>query len=108
MVGLFICASLKEQFEFLLAEWAHDGLFAPGLGRTQDPFLGAGGTLRLPVPGGHTELTDLPRLVTTRGGAYVFLPSVTVYRVVQSQMRSGDVEERLDILSVARRGEFAA
>ncbi len=80
VVGLFICASLKEQFEFLLAEWAHDGLFAPGLGRTQDPFLGAGGTFRVPVPGGRTELTDLPRLVTTRGGAYVFLPSLTAIR----------------------------
>ncbi|TFV57023.1 hypothetical protein E4P41_15080 [Geodermatophilus sp. DF01-2] len=39
------------------------------------PFLGAGGTFRVPVPGGRTELTDLSRLGTTRGGAYVFLPN---------------------------------
>ncbi len=80
VVGLFIGVSLKEQFEFILAEWAQRGTFAPGLGRTRDPFLGGGGTFRVPVPGGRTELTDLPRLVTTRGGAYVFLPSVTGIR----------------------------
>lgn len=80
VIGLFIGASLKEQFEFILAEWAHGGDFAPGLHGTQDPFLGAGGTFRVPVPGGRTELTDLPRLVTTRGGAYVFLPSITGIR----------------------------
>ena len=86
VVGLFIGASLRDQFEFLMAEWAHDGLFAPGLGRTQDPFLGtgagegAGGTFRFRAPGGRAELTDLPRLVTTRGCAYVFLPSTTGIR----------------------------
>lgn len=80
LVGLFIGASLRDQFEFLMAEWALDGRYAPGLGRTQDPFLGAGGSFRVPVAGGRTELTDLPRLVTTRGGAYVFLPSLTGIR----------------------------
>ena len=41
---------------------------------------------RLPVPGpmGRTLLTDLPRLVTTRGGAYCFLPSVTGIRYIAS------------------------
>jgi deferrochelatase/peroxidase EfeB len=86
VVGLFIGASLRDQFEFLMAEWALDGLFAPGLGRTQDPFLGTGdgtGTgraFRFRTAAGRAELTGLPRLVTTRGGAYVFLPSVTGIR----------------------------
>jgi deferrochelatase/peroxidase EfeB len=88
VLGLFIGVSLRDQFEFLMSEWANDGLFAPGLGRSKDPFLGngagtgdgAGGTFPLPVPGGRTALTDLPRLVTTRGGAYCFLPSVTGVR----------------------------
>ena len=83
VLGLFIGASLADQFEFLMAEWAHDGLFAPGLGRSQDPFLSTGdgaGTFRVPVPGGRSELTGLPRLVTTRGGAYCFIPSVTAIR----------------------------
>ncbi len=57
VLGLFIGVSLADQFEFLMAEWAGDGLFAPSLGRSQDPFLstrdGAVGTFRLPVPGGE-------------------------------------------------------
>jgi deferrochelatase/peroxidase EfeB len=84
LLGLFIGVSLADQFEFLMAEWAADGLFAPGLGRTQDPFLGgregAAAAFRLPAPGGRSELTGLPRLVTTRGGAYCFLPSLTGIR----------------------------
>ena len=84
LLGLFIGVSLRDQFEFLMSQWAGDGLFAPGLGRSQDPFLGAGagaaGTLPLAVPGGRTALTGLPRLVTTRGSAYCFLPSTTALR----------------------------
>jgi Dyp-type peroxidase family len=84
LLGLFIGVSLKDQFEFLMREWANDGIFAPGLGRSSDPLLGAregtDGTLPVPGPGGRTVLTDLPRLVTTRGGAYCFLPSVTGLR----------------------------
>lgn len=88
LLGLFIGVSLKDQFEFIMREWANDGLFAPGLGRSKDPLLGAGEGAdgRLPVPGpmGRTVLTDLPRLVTTRGGAYCFLPSVTGIRYIAS------------------------
>ena len=82
VIGLFIGASLRDQFEFLMAEWALDGLFAPGLGRTQDPFLGIGDgrAFRFRTAAGRAELTGLPRLVTTRGGAYVFLPSLTGIR----------------------------
>lgn len=86
ILGLFLGVSLRDQFEFLLREWAHDGLFAPGLGRTQDPFLGTGaeGTLTVPHAGGRSVLTGLPRLVTTRGGAYCFLPSTTALRHLAS------------------------
>jgi hypothetical protein len=78
--------SLKDQFEFVMQEWANDGIFAPGLGRSRDPLIGAGdgadGTFPVPVPGGRTVLTDLPRLVTTRGGAYCFVPSLTGIRYI--------------------------
>ncbi len=84
LLGLFIGVSLRDQFEFVMQQWANDGLFAPGLGRSRDPLLGAadgtGGTFALPGPSGRTALRDLPRLVTTRGGAYCFLPSVTAIR----------------------------
>jgi Dyp-type peroxidase family len=84
LLGMFIGVSLRDQFEFLMAHWANDGLFAPGLGRSKDPILGANddgaGTFPIPGPGGPTVLTDIPRLVTTRGGAYCFLPSLTAIR----------------------------
>ncbi|TQN42885.1 Dyp-type peroxidase family [Blastococcus colisei] len=84
LLGMFIGVSLRDQFEFLMADWANDGLFAPGLGRSKDPIVGANddaaGTFSIPGPGGATVLTDLPRLVTTRGGAYFFLPSLTALR----------------------------
>jgi len=84
LLGLFIGASLRDQFEFLMQQWANDGLFAAGLGRSKDPLVGAqdgsAGTFPVPGPAGRTVLTDLPRLVTTRGGAYCFVPSVTGIR----------------------------
>jgi hypothetical protein len=64
-----------------MSEWAGDGLFAPGLGRSRDPLIGANddGPRTFTVPGasGTTVLEGLPRLVTTRGGAYCFLPGLT-------------------------------
>jgi deferrochelatase/peroxidase EfeB len=84
LLGLFIGVSLRDQFEFLMAEWANDGLFAPGLGRSRDPLLGANddaaGTFSIPSLDGSSTLTDLPRLTTTRGGAYCFLPSLSAIR----------------------------
>jgi hypothetical protein len=38
----------------------------------------------IPGPGRTTVLTDLPRLVTTRGGVYCFLPSTTALRYLAS------------------------
>ena len=84
LVGLFIGASLRDSYEFVLREWANDGAFSPALGRTQDPLLGAHdrtGTSTFAVPGTSEEPLDgLTRFVTTRGGAYLFLPSATALR----------------------------
>ena len=88
LLGMFIGVSLRDQFEFLMADWANDGLFAPGLGRSKDPIVGANddgaGTFPIPRPQGRAALTDLPRLVTTRGGAYCFIPSMTAIRHLAS------------------------
>jgi deferrochelatase/peroxidase EfeB len=84
LLGMFIGVSLRDQFEFLMAEWANDGLFAPGLGGARDPVIGANdagpGTFTVPGAAGRTVLSGLPRLVTTRGGAYCFLPSLPALR----------------------------
>jgi deferrochelatase/peroxidase EfeB len=84
LLGLFIGVSLRDQFEFLMSHWANDGTFAPGLGRTNDPVMGAqlseARTFTIPRPGGPVVLHGLARFVTTKGGAYCFLPSISAIR----------------------------
>ena len=84
LLGLFIGVSLRDQFEFLMAQWANDGIFTAGLGHTKDPLIGdhadEAGSFSIPRPEGPVVLTGLTRFVTTRGGAYCFLPSITGIR----------------------------
>ncbi len=84
LLGLFIGVSLRDQFEFLMAHWVNDGTFAAGLGKTKDPVLGdhadGKGTFSIPRPEGPLVLDGFSRFVTTRGGAYLFLPSVSGIR----------------------------
>jgi len=87
LVGMFIGASLRDQFEFLMSEWLNDGVFAPGLGRTKDPLTGANdaGESRFAIPGDPpVEVGGFGRFVTTRGGAYCFLPSMTALRALSA------------------------
>jgi Dyp-type peroxidase family len=84
LLGLFIGVSLRDQFEFLMTQWANDGIFTAGLGRTKDPLIGdhadGAGSFSIPRPEGPVVLAGLTRFVTTRGGAYCFLPSITGIR----------------------------
>ncbi len=89
LLGLFIGVSLKDQFEFLMSDWANQGTFAPRLGDTKDPILGdnsaADAKFLIPVEGRKPiELTGLSRFVKTRGAAYCFLPSVTALRYISA------------------------
>jgi deferrochelatase/peroxidase EfeB len=81
LVAMFIGVDLKDQFEFVMSEWLNDGTFAPGLGATKDPLTGANDPAdsRFAFPGG-TVVSGFSRFVTTRGGAYCFLPSMTALR----------------------------
>ncbi len=80
LLGLFICVSLKDQFEFLMAEWVNKDAF--GLLGDRDPLAGTNDTgtrrLRIPMPAGEPPLIlkGLSRFITTRGAAYCFLPSL--------------------------------
>lgn len=84
LLGLFIGVSLRDQFEFLMSEWANGGRFTAGLGDTKDPLVGdtPAGTGRFAIPraGGAVVLSGFSRFVTTCGGAYCFLPSVSAIR----------------------------
>jgi hypothetical protein len=101
LIGYFINGSLTNQFEFLQGQWnltdgfvmSATGPGGPGAGNAhfnisgEDLFLGvndpSGSSFTLPVPGprkNNTHVTGFPRLITTRGGAYCFLPSITGLR----------------------------
>jgi Dyp-type peroxidase family len=102
LIGYFINASLSNQFEFLTSQWNLGSAFvksASGPGGSsagnavfnlsgQDVFLGvndpAASSFTLAALGAkgknNTVLTGFSRLITTRGGAYCFLPSITGLR----------------------------
>jgi Dyp-type peroxidase family len=93
LLGLFIGVSIKDQFEFLMSDWANKGTFAPGLGGTPDPFMGdnsePGSKFLVPTPGRKPFELTLERFVTTLGGAYCFLPSATALRYISAVSASG-------------------
>jgi Dyp-type peroxidase family len=76
---LFLClnASIERQFEFVQHSWCGNPKFA-GLYDEGDPLLGTGGERTFTIPDSpvRRRLTGLPQFVTTRGGAYFFLPGV--------------------------------
>jgi hypothetical protein len=67
-----------------MTQWANDGTFTTGLGRSNDPLIGAqangAGSFSIPRPEGPAILQGLARFVTTRGGVYYFLPSISGIR----------------------------
>jgi deferrochelatase/peroxidase EfeB len=90
LAGHFICASLFNQFEFIMGQWVNNATFAggnalPGI----DPLLGNVGDVP-GVPNENTftywqntkavQVAGLSRFVTTRGGLYCFLPSITAIK----------------------------
>jgi len=83
LMGVFICASLERQFEFLMNTWANGDIAASGIRDTQDPILGAqtkSSQFIAPVEGGAPRVFDLKRLVRTRGSLYVFIPGLSALR----------------------------
>jgi deferrochelatase/peroxidase EfeB len=90
LVGMFICASLEEQYEYVMRHWINDGLFNGGrLGRTKDPLTGANDPAesRFEAPGQpRVEATGFPAFVVTRGCAYVFLPSMRALRYLSGSV----------------------
>jgi deferrochelatase/peroxidase EfeB len=87
LLGLFIGVSIKDQFEFLMSEWMNGSTFAPGIFGTTDPILGnsPAGENTFVIPRENSTpvvISQFPRLVTTRGSAYTFLPSIPGLRFI--------------------------
>jgi hypothetical protein len=82
LLGNFIGANLGAQFEAMSCDWLNLGLQDPRVTGSNDPLLGANepetSWFDLPLPSGKViRLRGLPRFVTTKGGAYTFLPSLS-------------------------------
>ncbi len=87
LLGLFICASLESQFEFLMHSWVNDDEFAPDIQNSVDPILGDNevekSTFRIAAGVDKTdqmEINGFPRFIQTRGSGYVFFPSISALR----------------------------
>ena len=91
LLGNFIGASLGAQFEAMSCDWLNLGLQDPRITGSNDPITGANdpGTswFDLPLKSGDTiRLRRLPEFVSTRGGAYTFLPSLKAIEYLGSPM----------------------
>ncbi|MGB6399056.1 MAG: hypothetical protein WBF73_25750 [Bradyrhizobium sp.] len=89
LLGNFIGANLGAQFEAMSCDWLNLGLQDPRVTGSNDPLLGANepatSWFDLPLPSGEPiRLRGLPRFVTTKGGAYTFLPSISAIKYLGS------------------------
>jgi Dyp-type peroxidase family len=92
----FICvnANISRQFEFVQQTWTNNRKFA-GLYEDADPIVGDHDPHRKGELGTFTEqrdsvrrrVTGIPPFVTTRGGAYFFLPSMSALRYLAALPR---------------------
>ncbi|HEX6376063.1 MAG TPA: hypothetical protein VFZ91_10125 [Allosphingosinicella sp.] len=84
ILGLFVCASIREQF-MRLAAWGQRNNFSdafPAHGHDQDALIGnravAGATRSFrvpPGPAGGGTVTDLPDFIRTKATQYLLMPS---------------------------------
>ncbi len=78
---LFMClnADIERQFEFVQHTWINNPYFGGQCGEV-DPVIGPqpveGGVFTIPDEPVRRKVSGLPNFVTTRGGAYFFLPGV--------------------------------
>ena len=90
LLGLFFCASLEDQFEHVLSQWADDNpMGLPNPGNAQDPLIGAhnrtGAQFDIPqVHGGRFALDGFTPFVRTLGTLYAFFPGLEAVRFMAS------------------------
>lgn len=87
IIFMGICSSLFRQFEFIQQQWINYGLDFEA-GNDSCPLIGSRSQSdKHVIPAGAANATPfiaagLPEFVTTRGGDYFFLPSMTAIRMI--------------------------
>jgi Dyp-type peroxidase family len=105
LVGWFINADIANAFELIMSEWVNDSAFVRSVRGPdganpvknisgQDVLLGVNDpatssfSLSMPptatAPWSNRRLTGFGPFVTTRGGAYCYLPSISALRVISA------------------------
>jgi Dyp-type peroxidase family len=91
----FLCvnASIRNQFEFVQQTWCNNPRFG-GLNDNKDPIIGDNNmtdqpSSRMTIPGEPLaqRTAALPRFVTVKAGAYLFMPSLSALRFVATFVR---------------------
>ena len=91
----FIClnANIQRQFEFVSHTWLNN----PKFDRLRDdadplvaPSLPTGGTFTIPTEGVRERVTNVPRFVAVKGGAYFFLPGLAALRYLAGVGNPGE------------------
>lgn len=82
--GIFFVAfmaDIERQFEFIQQHWCNSGDIV-NAGHDRDPFIGrAPGDHKFTIPGAVPMFVHpIPELVTTRGGEYLWVPSLRALR----------------------------
>jgi len=88
LAGHFICASFANQFEFIMRTWVNVGEFSASPPVGLDPLLAnvpADSSFPYRKDGDLVEVPGLDKFVTTRGGLYCFLPSMTSLSWIAAQ-----------------------
>ncbi len=100
LLGLFFCASLEEQFEHVLGQWADRNPIGPhNPGQAKDPFAATHDDphAAFAVPQGKDQPPALLRgfapFVTTRGTAYLFYPAQTAWSMLCSGQDYADDDQ---------------
>ncbi len=84
----FIClnANIARQFEFVQQTWLNNPKFGE-LYDDADPFF-APGAFTIPTDSVRERVTDVPRFVFVKGGAYFFLPGLAALRYLAGNSSS--------------------
>lgn len=92
--GLFficLCGNISRQFEFIQHSWVNNPKF-DGLYDEPDPLVGyhpdGAASFSIPMDPVRMRLRNLPQFVTTRGGAYFFMPGIRALRYLTTLLSS--------------------